>query len=227
MNPIAKLAAQWKLLKAGWMLVRDPSKLGEVFAIADTLFESQRKMVEEMVVDVRKTEQGRAALELKPRLGRVTMPELLAMPAGSVGRAFGDYLRTQNLDPAALPIRPARDEAEFLHAHLYETHDLWHVVTGFETDVAGELGLQAFYAAQLPGKLPIALLAVGFINTFLFAFEDRGRRLDAITRGWALGKQMKPLTGYRWAEALKRPLSAVKAELGAEAEQAPQLALTA
>ena len=39
MNPIAKLAAQWKLLKAGWMLVRDPSKLGEVFAIADTLFD--------------------------------------------------------------------------------------------------------------------------------------------------------------------------------------------
>jgi ubiquinone biosynthesis protein Coq4 len=34
----------------------------------------------------------------------------------------------------------------------YETHDIWHVVTGFHTDVAGELGLQAFYLAQFPGR---------------------------------------------------------------------------
>jgi ubiquinone biosynthesis protein Coq4 len=27
---------------------------------------------------------------------------------------------------------------------------VWHVATGFSTDIAGELGLEAFYAAQLP-----------------------------------------------------------------------------
>jgi ubiquinone biosynthesis protein Coq4 len=33
----------------------------------------------------------------------------------------------------------------YVLSHLYEMHDLWHAVIGFETDVAGELALQAFY----------------------------------------------------------------------------------
>lgn len=224
MNPITKLVASWKILRAGVRLTRDPSKLNEVFDIADTLFHNQRPMVEEMVLDVRKHEQGRSALADMPRVGDVRIERLRAMPEGSLGRAFGDFLHSRNLDPAALPVRPANDEAEWLNAHLYETHDLWHVVTGFETDVAGELGLQAFYAAQLTGKLPTVLLTIGLLNTFLYAHDDRGRRFDAIVRGWQLGKQMRPLVGYRWAEAMERPLADVQADLGFPFHARPALA---
>jgi ubiquinone biosynthesis protein Coq4 len=28
-------------------------------------------------------------------------------------------------------------ELDYIVAHLYETHDLWHVLTGFDTDPAG------------------------------------------------------------------------------------------
>lgn len=218
-----KVVVSWKLLRAGLKIVKDPTKLDEVIDIADTLFESQRPMVEAMVKDVGEHEQGRKALAEMPRVGDVRIARLLAMPQGSLGRAFGDFLHTRGLDPAALPVRPAKDPAEWLNAHLYETHDLWHVVTGFETDVAGELGLQAFYAAQLSGKLPIVLLTIGLLNTFLYAHEDRARRLDAITRGWQLGKQMRPLSGYRWADAMNRPLAEVQAELGFPFSSQPQL----
>ena len=226
MNPIRKLVASWKILRAGVILAKDPSRLNEVFDIADTLFHSQRPMVEEMVKDVATHEQGRLALQQMPRVGDVRVQRLLALQPGTLGRAFGDFLHTRNLDPAALPVRPANDSAEWLNAHLYETHDLWHVVTGFETDVAGELGLQAFYAAQLTGKLPVVLLTIGLLNTFLYAHEDRGRRFDAIVRGWQLGKQMRPLAGYRWAEAMEKPLADVRAELGYPL-QAAQPALAA
>lgn len=214
MNPITKAVTYWKLFKAGYRLVRNPAALGEVFDIADTLYEQQKPMVQAMVDELKTHQQGRRALELKPRVGRVTVPQLLAMPAGTLGRAFGDFLHTRGLDPSALPHRAAVDDTSFLHAHLYETHDLWHVVTGFETDVAGELGLQAFYGAQLCGRLPSALLAIGFVNTFLFAHHDRGRRLDAISKGWMLGKSVKPLSGYDWAASFSRPLAEVQAELG-------------
>jgi ubiquinone biosynthesis protein Coq4 len=135
-----------------------------------------------------------------------------------LGRAFADFLNLRGLDPYGLPRRPAVDEPTYLTAHLYETHDLWHVVTGFDTDVAGELGLQAFYLPQLHGKLPLLLLAAGLLNTLLFAFDDWRARLDAIVRGYRMGQRARPFFGVRWGEWWERTLSDVRQELRVEPE---------
>lgn len=219
MNPVKKLWLNLRLMKGALTLVKDPDALDKVFHIADSLGATQRPMLEEICAEVSTHAQGRSSLAERPRIGQVKVETLLAYPAGTLGRAFGEFLHQSGPDPAALPVRPANDPLEYSMAHLYETHDVWHVATGFETDVAGELGLQAFYAAQIPGKLPIALLAIGFLNAFLFAFDDRKRRLDAITRGWLMGKAARPFFGYRWADKWAMPLAAVKRELGVE--QAP------
>lgn len=42
---------------------------------------------------------------------------------------------------------------------LSQTHDLWHVITGFDTTVVGEIGLQAFHLTQFPYPLASALTA--------------------------------------------------------------------
>ena len=36
----------------------------------------------------------------------------------------------------------------FVSHRLHETHDIIHVLTGFGTDLVGEMGLQAFALAQ-------------------------------------------------------------------------------
>ncbi len=216
MNPLTRVWLQLRLIKAAFTLVKDPNALDKVFHIADSLASTQRPMLEEICAEARQHEQGLSALKDLPRVGQVKVDALLAYAPGTLGRAFGEFLKQRNLDPAALPVRPANDGIEYAMAHLYETHDVWHVVTGFETDVAGELGLQAFYAAQVPGKLPVALLAIGFMNAFLFAFDDRKRRLDAITRGWLMGKAARPFFGYRWADKWELPLAVVKRELGVD-----------
>ncbi len=220
MNPLTKMWLQLRLIKAAFTLVKDPNALDKVFHIADSLADTQRPMLEEICAEVSLHEQGRSALQHRPRVGQIKVDALLAHAPGTLGRAFGEFLHQRGLDPAALPVRKANDATEYAMAHLYETHDVWHVATGFETDVAGELGLQAFYAAQVPGKLPVALLAIGFLNAFLFAFDDRKRRLDAITRGWLMGKAARPFFGYRWAEKWDLPLAVVKRELGVEAPPA-------
>ena len=78
----------------------------------------------------------------------------------------------------------------------------WHAVTEFATDVAGELGLQAFYAAQGPGGLPLLLIAMGFLNSAIYAQGDRERRFQAVADGWEMGKRAESLFGVRWVEAL-------------------------
>jgi ubiquinone biosynthesis protein Coq4 len=136
------------------------------------------------------------------------------MPEGSVGRGLAQYLVENHLNPDDLPVRPAENDYEYILAHLYETHDLWHVLTGFKTDVAGELGLQAFYLAQGPYMLAVLLLAIGMLNTLLFAREDYTGRMEAITRGWKMGKQARMLFGQPWNEFLPRPLAEARTALG-------------
>jgi ubiquinone biosynthesis protein Coq4 len=131
---------------------------------------------------------------------------------------LADFLIKMNLDPADLPYRPNGDPAteteKYLVAHLYETHDLWHVTTGFETDVAGEAGLQAFYLAQMGLPLAGVLLAAILLNSAFFARDDFKRRMNAIATGWKMGRQSKALFGLPWRALMDRPLAEVRRSLG-------------
>jgi ubiquinone biosynthesis protein Coq4 len=197
-------------------LVRHPEHLDRVFEIADALTASHVEVLETMRDHFARDARGAAAIRERPRL-RVDLDELSKLPAGTLGRAFADHMRANGLDPAALPRLPSNTDIEFIRAHLYETHDVWHAVTGFATDVAGELGLQAFYAAQAPGGLPLILISMGLLNTAFYAMNDRRRRLDAIAQGWAMGRRARPLFGTRWDEVWTRPIADVRASLGVEA----------
>lgn len=198
-------------LSAYSTLVRDPNQLEKVFALRDHIADDATLTM--MVDHFRKDPRGADALAQRPRIGRVDLDALARLPADTLGGAFARNMRAFGLDPGALPHRESHDEASFLDAHLYETHDVWHTVTGFGVDVAGELGLQAFYAAQFPAKLSYAILSAGLLNTMLVAMDDADRRMEAITEGWAIGRRAKPFFGARWAEWWARPLADVRAEL--------------
>jgi ubiquinone biosynthesis protein COQ4 len=194
-------------------LVRHPEHLDRVFEISDGMAKRRTDVLRTMRDHFSRDERGAAAIRDKRRL-RVDLAELSTLPEGTLGRTFAEHMRANGLDPKSLPTLPAGDDLAFVRAHLYETHDVWHAVTGFATDVAGELGLQAFYAAQAPGGLPMALLAMGFLNTVLYEMGDRERRMTAITRGWEMGRRAKPLFGVRWDEVWDRPIDEVRATLG-------------
>lgn len=204
-------------LQAYVTIVRDPDRLGEVFELREAIAEPEvlREMRDFFARDAR----GAAALRDRPRVGRLDLHALAAMPEGTLGQAFGRHMLDAGLDPSALPALPSNDELQYIDAHLYETHDVWHVVTGFGTDVAGELGLQGFYLAQFPARLSLAILSGGLLNTLVDprAFADRDRRMDAIVAGWSMGRAAGKLFGVRWAELWSTPLDQVRRDLGVKA----------
>jgi ubiquinone biosynthesis protein Coq4 len=192
-------------------LVRDPNRLGQVFQLSDSVVNPE--IMRTMAEHVAKSEVGRKALAERVRL-RLDLAELRALPPGTLGREFAEHMIKNGLDPAAIPSLPSESELDFVRAHLYDTHDVWHVVTGFGTDVAGELGLQAFYQAQLPGQLPMAILSAVMLNTLLYRFDDRDARMTEIARGWQLGKRAEPLFGIRWDKLWAQPLVEIRRDLG-------------
>jgi ubiquinone biosynthesis protein COQ4 len=210
-NRLLQARALWSFID----LVVHPEHLDRVFEIADAMSQQRMDVIEKMRDVFAQDPGGAAALREKPRLV-IDLAQLDKLPKGTLGRAFADHMRANGLDPAAIPTLPSDGELQFVRAHLYETHDIWHAVTGFATDVAGELGLQAFYAAQTPGGLPLVLLAMGCLNTAMFSMNDRERRFDAIARGWQMGKRARPLFGVRWAEIWEQPLDDARKRLRIE-----------
>lgn len=210
-DAVGSVRALWSFVD----LVRHPDHLDRVFEISDRMVKRRTEVLDVMRDHFRRDATGADALRDKPRL-HVDLDALAKLPQGTLGRTFADHMRANGLDPKSLPTLTASDELEFIRAHLYETHDVWHAVTGFRTDVAGELGLQAFYAAQAPGGLPWMLMAMGFLNTALYAMTDRERRLDAISRGWEMGRAAKPLFGVRWDQLWSAPIEQVRRSFGVE-----------
>jgi ubiquinone biosynthesis protein COQ4 len=204
-----------KLLLALGQLTRDLDRLARVFEINDQLLRLRTAADEEAVIaDFGKTDAGAAALRDRPRLGRLDLDALMESPADTLGGAYARFLRTRGLTPEALPSKEANGPLEYIVAHYYETHDLWHVLTGFDTDPAGELGVQGFLLAQSRSYLPLFLMAAILLNTAIYAYDDRVRRLDALARGWTLGRAARSLVGVDWRAHLRRPLDEVRADFG-------------
>jgi ubiquinone biosynthesis protein Coq4 len=196
-----------RAVKSAVRLVTNPSRLDQVFELADATVTPA--ILAQVAAAIGKDPKGARALEERPRLS-IVLFDLRRLARGTLGREYAEHMIANRLDPAALPALKARDRLSYIRAHLYETHDVWHVVTGFGTDVAGELGLQAFYIAQLPARLSIALVAGGLLNALFFHFDERDARMDAIAHGWLLGKRAKPLFGARWDELWTAPLDEVR-----------------
>jgi ubiquinone biosynthesis protein COQ4 len=202
-------------------LATDLGRLEEVFKYAETLHEP--KLLEEGVAYHMTLPGGPEALETKPRIGKLDLDALLRLPEGTLGHEFAAHMKAHDLDPAAIPTLEAKSAGEYVFAHYYETHDVWHVLTGFATDKAGELGLQAFYLGQGgPARLSAMILSAGFLELLLKQDEwgDRDARLSQIARGYAMGKRAKPLFGARWAELWEVPLVELRRRFGIDLDGA-------
>jgi ubiquinone biosynthesis protein COQ4 len=208
-NRLLAARALWSFVD----LVRHPEHVDRVFEIADAMSEQKRHVLERMRDHFAMDPRGATALRERARLV-VRLDELARLPVGSLGRTYADHMRDNGLDPSTLPTLPSNTDLQFMRAHMYETHDVWHAVTGFATDVAGELGLQGFYAAQTPGGLPLVIIAMGFLNAVMFDGTDRERRFQAVVDGWQMGKNAESLFGVRWDELWERPVDEVRALLG-------------
>jgi ubiquinone biosynthesis protein COQ4 len=130
----------------------------------------------------------------------------LKLPQDSLGYIYASQLKQANLkpldqDPNLFSWQKVNSEVSYIEYRYQITHDIWHVVTGFDTSVLGELGLQAFYVAQF--RLPSAIVAlVGALIGSLVASEDMlPKFLGVIEQGWQMGKTAKPLIAVKWEEA--------------------------
>lgn len=193
--------------------IRDPTN-DRVFAVADALLTRSPAFLQVRDSEFFAHPRVAAALADRPRIGAVDMAALARMPEGSLGRRFADHMTANKLNLADIPTLEVTQPDQYIRAHLYETHDIWHVLLAMDADGAGELGVQAFYLAQVPAPVVTALIGGGLFNTAFVNFDDMPGRMRAIMRGWLLGRRAEPLFGAPWQQWWQRPIDEVRDELG-------------
>jgi ubiquinone biosynthesis protein Coq4 len=199
-----------RVSRAVLAMVHNANDPDRVFDLIEAMYASSdaaQKVVERMSRDPALAR----VLRERPRLGRIDMEALSRLPEGTLGRTFADHLRECGLDPNLLRVHEAPDAASYVKAHLFETHDVWHVVTGFRPDSAGELGLQSFYFAQNGSRVSMGVFVAGLAFTFLSNFELCEVAMPQVVRGWLLGRRARRLFGTDWKTLMDRPLEEVRA----------------
>ena len=200
-------------------LLRDPDDTGQVFKILEALKGNSLGLAHKrMQLDPR----GQQLLEEQPNIVSVLNDReaLLAMPEGSIGRAYYDFVHREGLSADGL-IASSEEAPRFekmgrnerwLGDRLRDIHDLQHVMTGYGRDTLGELCLLSFMTTQTPSR------GIEFI---IFMGRTKGQKenpdldLKSLVReGREIGQSADWMLFTRWEDRLHEPLEKVRAELG-------------
>lgn len=146
----------------------------------------------------------------------VDLEQLLNYPKTSLGYQYAAAMKRAGLQPDFYRQLDVEDDYSYIAMRLRQTHDVWHMITGFGTDLAGEVGLQAFTLAQLRSPLAVAIIAAS-VTYALKSSSPLNLLVERIEQGWRMGENAHPFLAQKWEENWEKPLSQWRADLKVEA----------
>lgn len=219
-RPMGPPRLQWGVaLKALRKLLADKEDTGQVFEIMRALNGTATARGYHRLLET--PMGGRIAYE-RQELARKLMDDawLDSFAPGSVGAAYRDFVRSENLSAEGLVqvSRQVGDDIELAHPYAWfgrrtrDIHDIWHILSGYHRDGLGEACLVAFSYAQT-GGLGWALIALGGASKSRSA-RKKHPYVRAIWQGYQRGKAAKWLLGEDYERLLTEPLERARRRLG-------------
>jgi ubiquinone biosynthesis protein COQ4 len=201
-------------LRALAALAANPDDLPKVFTVIEAL---PGRTPERLVAGMQSSPEGRRVLAAKPDLAArlADRTSLRALPEGSLGRAYVAFVEREGITPqgiveasveGTLDLEQVPDDVRFAGDRMRDTHDLWHVVTGYGPDLLGEAALLCFTYAQTrhPGIAFVALLAI---------LKSVPNARPVMMEGYRRGRRAAWLPAVAWEDLLERPLTEVRERL--------------
>ncbi len=209
-----------KAMKHMKVLLADNEATDQVFHIMEAL---SGNSLERDLRRFVKTDNGRARIE-----ERRDLPELLddhdalrKLPENSVGRAYLAFMEREGLTAAGLVEESEKwwsghdrfeDDLEYYAERRRDTHDLFHVLTGYGRDQLGETSVLAFSYSQHGG---FGAMFISFIGGRDLSKNSprHARVMDAIWEGKRNGKLAKDIAAEHIPSLLEEPLEAARSRL--------------
>ncbi|MCB9744298.1 MAG: hypothetical protein H6740_16995 [Alphaproteobacteria bacterium] len=162
---------------------------------------------------LRETDEGRRLLLERPSLEArdLDLEALRALPEDTLGRQIAQYYVDHGITPFHTA-QPVEEEVDYLTKRYRETHDLHHLLTGYGTDVMGEMELQAFIAGNMGLQSAKLIPFLGYLG--LITMEHRlmlptsyyGRTLAA----WRRGRRTRLLLSFPFEDYWETPVDALR-----------------
>lgn len=204
-----------RLLRLFIAFVRNPLDTDQIFKAAKILRKVKDSPVFKMLNDhVMAKPDFRERYEEKYLPAWPVVADLARMPAGSFGLALYNHMTRNNLNFDLFPQIAVDTPVAYLNARIYLDHDLWHALLGYDTDIEGELGVQAFNIAQYRSPLGTMIIAGGLLHLLI---NDPLRCQGAVAKvaeGYGRGLKARFLPGLKLIDMLPLPLTEVHALTG-------------
>jgi ubiquinone biosynthesis protein COQ4 len=211
LQTISKFRLGWDFLK----LVNDPNQTDVVFDMADNLVGgSLDHPAVRAVHELAMTHPDLVKLyEENYQPKKCDLQELSALPEGTLGRTFAEHMIANRLDPNFYRDVKQRHLATYLGQRMRATHDIFHVLTGLDTSVPGELALQAFSLAQIGSGINAMLIAAGILHTIKTSPSQLRAVMDLIVDAYQRGRNAKFLPAVKFDELWDSSIEQVRADL--------------
>lgn len=201
------------------MLMKDKEDTAAVFRIFESL---PSKDFIARIADLTLSERGTYLRQTEPRLPEILDDHaaLRRTPKGSLAHAYCDFMEAEGLTAAGLVAESERtgrprfpDLVEWYFNRSRDTHDLFHVLTGYGRDALGEASVLLFTHGQSPSQGHLLIGYAGAANIKKMAKGTKAPVFGAVREAHRIGKGAPPLIAQPIRQLLERPLEDVRAEL--------------
>jgi ubiquinone biosynthesis protein COQ4 len=167
----------------------------------------------------RTSPEGRRLLDERPSLqGReLDLDALARLPEGTLGHEFVRYFRDNGIEPFVTAF-PIETDVDYLSKRYRETHDLFHVITGYATDEPGEMELQAFVLGNLGLRQTIMILGFSLPGRIKeMGLKGFGAYMGRLRAAFRRGRRSRELLSVRYEKLWDQPVSVLSGLLCAPA----------
>ncbi len=200
-------------------LMKDKEDTALVFKIFESLPSSNFM---ERVRELALSERGEHLRQSEPSLPEILDDHaaLRRTPKGSLAHAYCDFMEAEGLSAAGLVAEFDRvgrpkypDLVEWFINRSRDTHDLFHVLTGYGRDALGEQCVLLFTHGQSPSQGHLLIGYAGAANIKKMVKGSEAPVFGAVREAHRTGKGAPQLMAQPIRQLLKRPLDEVRAAL--------------
>lgn len=201
------------------MLMRDKEDTAAVFRIFESL---PSKDFLPRIADLVVSEKGEYLRSTEPYLPEILDDHAMMRrtPKGSLAHAYCDFMESEGLSAAGLVAESERagrprfpDLVEWYINRTRDTHDMFHILTGYGRDALGEASVLLFTHGQMPSQGHLLIGYAGAANIRNMVKPSKAPVMRAVREAHRIGKGAPQLIAQPIRQLLERPLAEVRAEM--------------
>jgi ubiquinone biosynthesis protein COQ4 len=210
---LGKIRLVFSIIRAFVLLIGNPKRTSEILRLGSAMHRLglYDPVIERLKSDPRVSEM----FEKRFIRGWLDLDALSRLPKGTLGHEFVAFVRKNGIDPNYFHREKfkIKDDHDYYEVRVRETHDIWHVVLGFDAEEPGEISVQGFMISQFAPPLSAFLVGGAFLRVLVQFPTNLFVYTEALTKGFQIGANCSQFMAEKWEECWEENLDSLRKRL--------------